>query len=92
MNTATQATTTDLRKVMANPSGPIEGGGTRWTLGAIYQRRAREANLEAIAGIRQDTPRAAGRYLMPQIAGTNPRTKAIDIKAAKIANLPTGTV
>ena len=89
MNSAVEVTRTELRESMARTSGgPIDRGATRWTLGAVYQRRAREASLQAEAGIRQDTPRAAGRYLIPQIAGTEPRRKAVDLKAAGLAKMP----
>lgn len=63
--------------------GPIRGGATRWTLGAIAADWPRPSNLEARIGFRSDTPRAAGKYLLPMIKGGPPRPKAVDLSAAK---------
>lgn len=84
-NTAKSAAT-DLRASMARTSGgPIQGGATRWTLGAVYSTRANTSNLSAEVGIRQNAQRAAGRYLLPMIRGTLPKTKAIDLKLGGLA-------
>lgn len=81
LNRTIAATTTNLRADLARTSGgPIAGGATRWTLGAVYSRKANTSKLTAEAGIRQDTPRAAGRYLLPMIRGGQPRTKGVDLK------------
>ena len=83
LNATIKATTNALRSDLSRTSGgPIQGGATRWTLGAIYQRRANTSRLEVETGIRQDTPRAAGRYLLPMIRGGMPRIKGIDLKVA----------
>jgi len=78
----TAAATRDyLKQRIADPSGPIEGGATRWTLGGTMASKfVKPAELVAYVGFRSDTPRAAGRYLRPIMRGTAPVTKGIDLK------------
>lgn len=91
LNATIKATTNALRSDLSRTSGgPIQGGATRWTLGAIYQRRANTSRLDVETGIRQDTPRAAGRYLLPMIRGGMPRRKAVDSKLSAMAIRATG--
>lgn len=78
------ATRDHLRRRIADPSGPIEGGATRWTLGGTMASRfVKPAELVAYVGFRSDAPRAAGRYLRPIMRGTPPVTKAIDLKLSQ---------
>ena len=65
--------------------GPIEGGATRWTIGAAQAQFPRPDNLVAEVGLRSDQPRAAGRYISVLTRGGRPRTKAVDLKASGIA-------
>ena len=70
-----------LKQRIADPSGPIEGGATRWTIGGTMASKfVKPAELVAYVGFRSDTPRAAGRYLRPIMRGTAPVTKGIDLK------------
>lgn len=73
-----------LKARISDPSGPIEGGATRWTLGGTTASRfVKPADLSAYVGFRSDTPRAAGRYLRPIMQGAQPVTKAIDLKLSQ---------
>lgn len=73
-----------LKQRIADPSGPIQGGATRWTLGGTTAAKfVKPADLTAYVGFRSDTPRAAGRYLRPIMRGTPPVTKAIDLKLSQ---------
>lgn len=72
----------DLRKTSG---GPIQGGATRWTIGAAYVRRPSPTNLTAEVGLRDDTPRAAGRYISVLTRGGDPRTKGVDLFASGLA-------
>jgi hypothetical protein len=74
-----------LKKDLASPSGPIEGGATRWTIGGTYTQRPSPNNLTAEVGLRADRPRAAGRYISVLTKGGRPRTKGVDLKAGGIA-------
>ena len=77
----TVATRDYLKQRIADPSGPIEGGATRWTIGATMASRfVKPAELVGYVGFRSDTTRAAGRYLRPIMRGVQPITKAIDVK------------
>lgn len=76
---------TTLKQDLKSPSGPIEGGATRWTIGGTYTQRPSPTNLTAEVGLRSDRPRAAGRYISVLTKGTAPRTKAVDIKASALA-------
>lgn len=70
-----------LKGELAKPAGgPIEGGATRWTLGGTYASRFVQASdLSAEVGFASTQPHAAGRYLMPLLTGTRPRTKGLDL-------------
>lgn len=81
-----------LKAEIAKPSGPIKGGATRWTVGAVAADWPRPSNLEARVGFRSDRPRAAGRYLLPVIRGGMPKPKAVDLSAAKVARVGGGVV
>ena len=78
------ATRDHLRRRIADPSGPIEGGATRWTIGGTMASRfVKPAELVAHVGFRSDAPRAAGRYLRPIMRGTQPVTKAVDLRLSQ---------
>lgn len=74
----------DLKANLASTSGPIDRGATRWTVGGTYTVRPTPTNLTAEVGIRNDTPRAAGRYISVLVAGGKPRTKGVDLKASSL--------
>ena len=78
------ATRDYLKQRISDPSGPIQGGATRWTLGGTMASKfVKPADLVAYVGFRSDSPRAAGRYLRPIMRGTPPITKAIDLKLSQ---------
>ena len=62
----------------------------RWTQGSTYIQFAKASDLTMEVGIRTTDNRgrtAAGRYLMPIIAGTKPVMKGADLSASKIAGV-----
>jgi hypothetical protein len=86
MNSSAWAARSDLQTTLGKTSGgPIQGGATRWTIGAAYVSKASAQSLAAEVGLRSDTPRAAGRYISVLTKGTRPREKAVDRSAARIA-------
>jgi hypothetical protein len=82
MTAAVRKAEADMKAAITSASGPIEGGATRWTVGALRSNWARADNLVAEVGFRSDTPRAAGRYLQPLIKGGRPRTKGVDLRVS----------
>jgi len=83
MASLVKGTEKDLRADLGKASGgPIQGGATRWTIGAAYHTRPTPTNLTAEVGLRGDKPRAAGRYISVLARGGKPRTKAVDLKAS----------
>jgi hypothetical protein len=71
-----------MKAAITNPNGPIEGGASRWTVGALRSQWANPGRLVAEVGFVSDQPRAAGRYLQPLIRGGQPVAKAVDRKAS----------
>ena len=78
-------TQAQMKTTITNPAGPIEGGASRWTVGALRSQWASPGRLVAEVGFASDQPRAAGRYLQPLIRGGQPVPKAVDRKAAALA-------
>lgn len=84
LKAAVGAAREQLRADLADPSGPIEGGATRWTIGGTYASRyVRPQELTAAVGFASDQPRAAGRYLRPLMRSTAPVIKGIDLRLAQ---------
>ena len=83
VRTAEQRLKQDLAKTSG---GPIEGGATRWTVGATYTQRPSPNNLNAEVGLRSDQSRAAGRYISVLTRGGAPRRKAADSRASGLVD------
>jgi hypothetical protein len=93
MTATVQHAAEELKQSMARTTGgPIQGGATRWTLGAVRSKWARPDNLVAEVGFLTGQPRAAGRYLQPLIRGGDPKTKGVDVRTAAEARAPGTTV
>lgn len=82
MTAAVRKAEANMKKAITDPSGPIEGGASRWTVGALRSQWAKPSNLVAEVGFASDQPRAAGRYLQPLIRGGQPIAKAVDRRVA----------
>lgn len=82
LTASVQKAQADMKKAISSPNGPIEGGASRWTVGALRSQWAKPTNLIAEVGFASDQPRAAGRYLQPLIRGGQPIPKAVDRRVA----------